>query len=274
MIDDVRRAMLDEDDPDYIDLHAATAVAAFHLDCPPTKKGLRALGMEHIRTPAKNVRFGVPYGRSAGAIARQCREQGAMVSERDAQKLIDGWHSRYRKGSLFLTRCEHRPHDPGWMTGPFYRHRRFPETNDRKVMSDMERQAKNFCIQNGVADAISIAIYNMVKYRDANKSEGDFRIVLQVHDALVMEVPIEHVPWVWDCVLPKCVTEGVLIRPLDLNGGDTILNGRPPYQFGIDKEIFVNWGDKLAWGENRDNLITAGLDPKYLPKAKPPKKAA
>lgn len=274
MIEDVRRAMLPEDHPDYQDLHAATAISAFHLDCPPTKEGLESIGMLHIRTPAKNVRFGVPYGRSAAAIARQCREQGAPVSERDAQALIDGWHSRYRQGSRFLARCELRPREQGWMYGPFRRLRRFPETTDRTVMSEMERQAKNFCIQNGVADAISIAIYNMVKYREANRSEGDFRIVLQIHDALVMEVPIEHVPWVWDKVLPACVVEGVAITPLDLDGRDNILNGRPPYHFGIDKELYVNWGEKLSWGENRDGLIKAGLDPKYLPKEKPPKKAA
>jgi uracil-DNA glycosylase family 4 len=273
MIDDVRRAMLPEDHPDFIDLHAATAIAAFHLDCPPTKEGLDAIGMLHIRTPAKNVRFGVPYGRSAAAIARQCREQGAPVSERDAQKLIDGWHARYVNGSRFLARCERRPVDPGWMAGPFKRLRRFPETSDHTVLEEMKRQAKNFTIQNGVADAISEAIYNIINYREANRSEGTFRIVLQIHDALLLEVPIEHVPWVWDRVLPLCMEERVPVTPLDLDGGDTILQGRPPYHFGIDRELYINWGEKLSWGTERENLLKAGLDRRYLPSAKKPKTA-
>jgi uracil-DNA glycosylase family 4 len=274
MIEDVRRNMLDEEDPSYVDLHAATAIAAFHLDCPPTKAGLEMLGLSHIRTPAKNVRFGVPYGRSAPAIARQCQEQGAPVSVADAQRLIDGWHSRYPSSSRFLTRCERRPHEPGWMSGPFRRFRRFSPTADRKIMADMERQAKNFCIQNGVADAISLAIYNLVKYRDANRSEGSFRIILQIHDALLLEVPVEHVPWVYDHVLPRCVVDGVGVTPLDLDGRDNILKGRPPYHFGIDKELYVNWGEKLDWGQSRDDLIRGGLDPRYLPREKPPQKVA
>jgi uracil-DNA glycosylase family 4 len=271
MIDDVRRAMLPEDHPDYIDLHVATAISAFRLDCPPTKQGLEDLGLLHLRTPAKNVRFGVPYGRSAGAIARQCREQGAPVSERDSQMLIDGWHARYRKGSAFLARCAARPRNQGWMAGPYLGYRRFPETSDQEVLKNMEREAQNFTIQNGVADMISLAIYNLRRYRDANQSEGTFRLVLQIHDALILEVPIAHVPWVFDCVLPACV-ESVEIIPRDLDGRDNILQGRPPYHFDLDKELYVNWGEKLAYGENRNNLIKAGLDPKYLPREKPSKK--
>jgi hypothetical protein len=135
----------------------------------------------------------------------------------------------------------------------------------------MEREAQNFTIQNGVADMISLAIYNLRRYRDANQSEGTFRLVLQIHDALILEVPIAHVPWVFDCVLPACV-ESVEIIPRDLDGRDNILQGRPPYHFDLDKELYVNWGEKLAYGENRNNLIKAGLDPKYLPREKPSKK--
>jgi hypothetical protein len=137
----------------------------------------------------------------------------------------------------------------------------------------MKRQAKNFTIQNGVADAISEAIYNIINYREANRSEGTFRIVLQIHDALLLEVPIEHVPWVWDRVLPLCMEERVPVTPLDLDGGDTILQGRPPYHFGIDRELYINWGEKLSWGTERENLLKAGLDRRYLPSAKKPKTA-
>lgn len=273
MIDDVRRAMLPKDHPDHIDLHAATAVAAFGLNCPPTKAGLESIGMEYIRTPAKNVRFGVPYGRSPAAIVRQCREQGAVVSLADSEALVDGWHARYRAGSRFLSRCAGRPHSPGWMSGPNLRHRRFQETSNTEVMAEQERQAKNFCIQNGVADAISLAIYNLVRYRDANPSEGTFRLVLQIHDALLVEVPIAHVPWVYDHVLPLCVCEQVSVTPRDLDGGDTILNGRPPYHFGIDRSVYINWGEELTRGPERDYVIGHGLDPKYLPKPKPSKAA-
>lgn len=244
MIEHVRRNILPEDHPDHYDIHSHTAVDTFQLPCPPTKKGLKDAGFSPLRVAAKNVNFGIPYGRSAEAIARQCKEEGVDVSEADCQRMIEGYFMRYPGTGRFLQECERRSQNERWIAGPFGRMRRFISTRDRSVIGEQQRQAKNFPIQNAVADAAWTAIYNFWEFKRRNYLTHHFKMCLQIHDALLFEVPIPELGEFLNNVMRPCMIDNVPIWPRYLD--NTPMNVAQPYHFGIDYEVQLNWGEDIT----------------------------
>ena len=143
MIEHVRRNALPEEHPDFFDMHSQTAVRVFQLRCAPTKKGLKDAGYKGMRVAAKNVNFGIPYGRSAEAISRQCREEGVEISVDDTQAIIDYYFQTYQRTAAFLAECRRRSQEERWLANPYRRLRRFIGTRDRGVIGEQERQAQN-----------------------------------------------------------------------------------------------------------------------------------
>ncbi len=243
MIEHVRRNLLPEHHPDHFDIHSHTAVDTFQLPCPPTKKGLKDGGFSALRVAAKNVNFGIPYGRSAEAIARQCKEEGVDVTEEDCQRMIEGYFMRYPGTAGFLENCENRSQNERWIAGPYGRLRRFISTRDRGVIGEQKRQAKNFPIQNAVADAVWTAIHNFWRFKQ-NNPEYNFRLALQIHDAILFEVPIVELERFFRNVLRRCMIDEVPIWPRYLN--NTPMHVTEPYHFGIDTKIQLNWGEDIS----------------------------
>lgn len=241
MTEDVRRNCLPEAHPDYFEIHSNTAVQAFRLDCPPTKDGLKSIGKKHLRVAAKNVNFGIPYGRGSVAICRQCKEEGTVVSVEEADELRQYYFTRYPRTEAFLAECRSRSQRIGWMRGAFGRFRRFPATDDRKIQGDQERQACNFPIQNLVADAVWEMLYQLMWYREQKKIP--FRLVLQIHDAVLFEVPLKYLEDLVLDVIPQCMSRSVPIYPCTLDGRP---RGDGPFYFGIDTELYINWGVELT----------------------------
>jgi uracil-DNA glycosylase family 4 len=242
MCDHVRRAQLPENHPDYYDIHSAVAVSAFRLDCEATKAGLKRIGKEHLRIAAKNVVFGYAYGRGAEAIARQAKEEGITISVDEAQALIDGLVAMYPMLPMFFASCRDRTKSPGWICNCFGRFRRFRTASDNKVEGEQGRQAMNFGIQSLVADAMSRALDHLYYRREAYGLH--YKIALQIHDAVLLECPIEEVEAVYDKVLPECMTDLVDVWPADLNGYP--LECEKAYHMGIDREIMLRWGEKVT----------------------------
>ena len=243
MIEHVRRNLLPENHPDHYDIHSQQAVKTFNLHgVAPTKSGLVSAGKKGLRIAAKNVNFGIPYGRGSEAIARQCKEEGVDVTADDCQRMIDAYFSSYPGTKSFLAECRARSQDPGWIVGPYGRFRRFVASNERSVRGEQERQAQNFPIQGGVADAVSIALSNFYNYRK-DHPDVDYKIALQIHDAIMLIVPIEHAERVYKEVIPKCMVDDVEFWPRRLDG--TLIEGAGPYRFGMDRDVFVHWGEKL-----------------------------
>ena len=241
LLEHVRRNQLPEDDPDYYDIHSHVAVSAFRLPCEPSKKGLKEYGREYLRILAKAVIFGLFYGRSARAIAEGAKSEGISVSEYEAQSIIDQIDEMYPELLPYFKRCEHRAGNPGWIANACRRFRRFPEAMDDEQLKRFGRQAKNFPIQSLVADAVSQAIYYLYKYR--NEWGLKAKIVLQVHDAIIMEVPFDEVNLVYTELFPKAMVESVPLYRADLDG--RIAEGSSPKFLGIDREIFEEWGKPL-----------------------------
>lgn len=241
MIEHVKRAQLPENHPDYYDIHSAIAVSAFRLPCPATKKGLASIGMAHLRVAAKNVVFGYMYGRSAPAIQRQAKEEGVDITVQEAQELINGLIRQYPSLPRYFNACRARVNDPGWTCNCFGRMRRFRSATDSKVAGEQERQSMNFGIQSLVADAMSRALDNLYSLRDSFGLH--YRILLQIHDAVLLEVPCQEAEAVYDKVLPYCMSDLVPIFPSDLNGMAT---SKQFYNLGIDIDVCVHWGVKLT----------------------------
>jgi DNA polymerase I-like protein with 3'-5' exonuclease and polymerase domains len=137
--------------------------------------------------------------------------------------MIDAYFTSYPRTKTFLAECRERSQSPGWIVGPYGRFRRFVSSKDRTVKGEQERQAQNFPIQGGVADAVSIALKNFYQYREEHP-EIDYKIGLQIHDAIVLIVPIEHAEHVYNVVVPKCMDVEFWPRRLD---GDLIAGAGP-----------------------------------------------
>lgn len=254
MIEHVRRNALPEDHPDFYDIHAQTACRVFNLDCPPTKKGLKDAGYKGMRVAAKNVNFGIPYGRGAEAISRQCREEGEDVSPADTQRIIDFYFSQYTCVEAFLAACRAAVGNPRFLCTAYHRYRRFIPSEDRQVRGDQERQAQNVLIQGGVADAVYWALDNFYYYRNTHP-DMEYKILLQMHDAVLFSVPYRCVNRFVRETLRECMVDGVPFWPCRPDG--TSLPVKEPYHFGIDHDISINWGDELS----EEEAVTLGIDP-------------
>jgi hypothetical protein len=110
------------------------------------------------------------------------------------------------------------------------------------VRGEQERQAQNFPIQGGVADAVSIALNNFYQYREQH-SDIDYKIALQIHDAIVLIVPLEHAERVYKEVIPYCMVDLVPFWPRQLDG--TLIPNAGPYHFGMSRDLFFHWGENL-----------------------------
>lgn len=253
MIEHVRRNMLPESDPDHYDIHSHAAVDAFRLTCEPTKGGLSAEGLSPLRIAAKAVNFGIPYGRSADAIARQCKEEGVTVSEADCQMMVDDYFRKYPGTAALLEECRRRSQEDKWLAGSFGRLRRFVSSRDRSVIGEQERQAQNFPIQNMVADAVWQAIYNFYAYRRQH-NDCDFGMLLPIHDALLFEVRVDQANYFVENILTKCMVDDVPIWPRRLDNVPIPVS--QPYHFGIDCDIQINWGEKLTKEQKTQMGIT------------------
>lgn len=243
-IEHIRRNLLPEDHPDHYDIHSQQAIRAFNLkDVVPTKQGMKEAGKKSLRVAAKNVNFGIPYGRGAEALARQCKEEGSDVGADTCQRMIDAYFDSYPKTKTFLAECRERSQNPGWIVGPYGRYRRFMPSTDRSVIGEQQRQAQNFPIQGGVADAVSLALCNFYEYRREHP-DIVYDIALQIHDAIVVITPFEHAERVYNEVIPTCMIARVPFFPRYLDGN--MIPVKEPYRFGSSRDVFIHWGEVIS----------------------------
>ncbi len=249
--------------PNYYDIHSNVAVLAFQLKCIPTKSGLESIGKVHFRTLAKNVIFGIAYGRQAKAIALQAKEQGINVTPHEAQLVIDAIFQMYSELPAFFEEAKSRARNEKWLCHCFGRFRRFPTTNDYKLEGEFERQAMNFPIQGMIASAVDRAIAYLVDIIERQGLQNDIRILLQIHDAVLVEARYEYVEYAQQ-LIQWAFVDMVEIWPTDLAGTP---RGDGPYRLGLDFEVADHWGEKFSY----EKAIEVGLDPKFAAKPKPPK---
>jgi len=136
------------------------------------------------RGRAKAVNFGIIYGSSAFGLAKQLG-----IAAAEAQETIDAYFERYRGVRRFLDRTIEEARERGYVSTHLGRRRHLPDlrSRNRSLRQAAERMAVNSVIQGTAADLIKKA---MVAVDAALESEGPpARMILQVHDELVFEVP-------------------------------------------------------------------------------------
>jgi DNA polymerase I-like protein with 3'-5' exonuclease and polymerase domains len=252
MLEHVRRNQLPENDPDYYDIHSHIAVAAFRLNCEPTKAGLKSIGKRYLRDIAKAIIFGLFYGRSPRAIAEGAKSEGILVSEEEAMAIVAHIREQYPFLLPFFDTCAARAENPRWLTNAFGRYRRFPTALDTEQLKRFERQAKNSPIQGTVADVVNRAADYLCYYRD--KWNLKTKLVLQIHDDIMLEVPDDEVKIVYEKLFPKAMVE---CAPIVVRGIDgTIPANAPVRRLGIDLTVSREWGipitDLSEWGISKN----------------------
>ncbi|WP_371381623.1 DNA polymerase I [Sporomusa aerivorans] len=161
------------------DIHTRTAAEVFGV----AMKDVTA----EMRARAKAVNFGIVYGISDYGLARDIG-----VSRKEAGYYIDSYFAKYQGVKRYIDEVVAGAHRDGYVTTLFGRRRHLPDINSSNFnqRSFAERTAMNTPIQGAAADIIKIA---MNKVYDALIAEGlRSRLLLQVHDELVLEVTAEE----------------------------------------------------------------------------------
>ena len=166
------------------------------------------------RRMAKVINFGIVYGLSAFGLA-----QRLGISREDAQAFIDAYFERYKGVRAWLDRTVEEARRNGLVRTLFGRIRPIPDINakDYAARQFAERIAVNSPIQGTAADIIKIA---MIRIRQALiKRELSSRILLQVHDELVLESPDAEVEEVQSIVRHEMENAVSLKVPLRIEMG-------------------------------------------------------
>lgn len=158
------------------DVHRATAAEIFGVT--PLEVG------PDQRRVAKSINFGLIYGMSAFGLARQ------LGLERSAaQTYIDRYFARYPGVAQYMEEARQMARDKGYVETAFGRRLWFPEIRSSQAMrrQGAERAAINAPMQGTAADLIKLAMVAVQDWLD--KSALQSKLVLQVHDELLLEVP-------------------------------------------------------------------------------------
>lgn len=162
------------------DVHLRTACEVFGVT--PEKV------TDELRRQAKTINFGIMYGMGPYGLA-----QRLGISQEEAQRFITAYFARYPKVNEYIFNTIAFAHKQGYVTTLFGRKRFIPElrSENRNLREFGERMAINTPIQGSAADLIKIA---MIRISDAIQKTGlQSKMILQIHDELVFEVPEEEV---------------------------------------------------------------------------------
>ncbi|MFH0768534.1 MAG: DNA polymerase I, partial [Chloroflexota bacterium] len=158
------------------DIHAATASRLFGVDTQQVTPDMRRV--------AKTVNFGVIYGMSGYGL-----EQATELSREEATQFITAYFEKYPGVKQYLESTRQQARDKGYVQTLLGRRRSIPEINsaNRIVREAAERMAINMPVQGTSADIIKVAMVNL--YREMQKRQLKSKMLLQVHDELLFEVP-------------------------------------------------------------------------------------
>jgi len=162
------------------DIHQATAAKVFNV---PLEEVTRIQ-----RGNAKTVNFGIVYGVSAFGLSQQ-----TDLNRTEAKELIDTYYATYPKLRNYIHEQVDFARDNGYVTTVLGRRRYLNDINSQNavVRGAAERNAVNAPIQGSAADIIKLA---MIAIQSKLESENwKAKMVLQVHDELVFDVPKEEV---------------------------------------------------------------------------------
>ncbi len=191
------------------DIHAATAAEVLGKD--------QATLTKDERNVAKMVNFGIIYGISAFGLS-----ENLDIPREEAAEYIETYLARFPLVQDFIQRTIEQAEEDGYVTTLFGRRRPVPElkASNRQTRSLGERLAVNSVMQGTAADVIKAAMVSI--HRRLREEGRSARLVLQVHDELLLEVPEPEVPAVRELVREEMCSAYPLDPPLavDIGSGD------------------------------------------------------
>ena len=180
------------------DVHQATAAEVFGA-------ALEAVTPDQRRL-AKTINFGLIYGMSAFGLARQLGiDRGA------AQRYVDRYFDRYPGVRRFMDETRTQAREQGYVETVFGRRLYLPDirSGNTQVRQYAERSAINAPMQGTAADIIKRAMIAVDAW--CREHTGQARLIMQVHDELVLEVPGEHLETAREAVR-TCMTSAATLR--------------------------------------------------------------
>ena len=193
-----------------VDIHRNTASQVFGVPFDEVSA--------ELRSAAKAVNFGIIYGKSDFGLAKDLD-----ISIARAKEYIDNYFARFPKIKGFMDHIVSDAEEKGYSTTIFGRRRYIPEIKSSNFVEKNRgiRAAMNAPIQGSAADIIKIA---MVNVHNRLEEEGlKSNLILQVHDELIVESPIEEVERV-RVLLKEEMENAVNLKvnlDVDLNVGDS-----------------------------------------------------
>ncbi|HEY3205658.1 MAG TPA: DNA polymerase, partial [Gaiellaceae bacterium] len=188
------------------DIHTATAAEVLGKD-PATLT-------HHDRSIAKMINFGIVYGISAYGLS-----ENLEIPREQAQEYIDAYLARFPHVQDFIERTIQQATEDGYVTSLLGRRRSVQEirASNRQTRGFGERIAVNFVMQGSNADIIKVAMVRIARrLRDEGRAA---RLVLQVHDELLLEVPEVELSGVRDLVREEMCGAYPLDPPLAVDVG-------------------------------------------------------
>ncbi len=174
------------------DIHTATASEVLGVDPAALTSAQRSI--------AKMINFGIVYGISAFGLS-----ENLEIPREEAQRYIDAYLARFPHVQDFIARTIEQAARDGYVTSLLGRRRLVPElrASNRQTRGFGERVAVNFVMQGSNADIIKVAMIRIAR-RLTEEGRGA-RLVLQVHDELLLEVPETEVSKVRELVRAEMV---------------------------------------------------------------------
>lgn len=184
------------------DIHTSTAMRVFGIEKPEDVTA-------NDRRNAKAVNFGIVYGISDFGLSNNLG-----IPRKQAKAYIDTYFERYSGIKAYMERVVREAKDKGYVETLFKRRRQLPDINSRQfnLRSFAERTAINSPIQGSAADILKIAMINLDQALVAGGFET--KMLLQVHDEIVLEVPSHELAAVKELVKETMESAVSLAVPL------------------------------------------------------------
>ena len=195
------------------DIHRQTAALIFDVPLEAVTKEMRAR--------AKTINFATIYGQGAHALSRQLK-----ITHAEAKEFIDRYFQRFHRVRAYLDSMVEFARQHGYVQTIFNRRRYIPELRERNfnIRAFGERTAANSPIQGSAADLIKVAMIHIHAALASRKLNS--RMLLQVHDELVFEVPGPELDELAELVKHEMEHAATLSVPLvvDLGVGENWLS--------------------------------------------------
>ena len=183
------------------DIHKQAASKVFNIPIDEVTK--------EQRSNAKAVNFGIVYGISDFGLGEQLH-----ISRKKAKQYIEQYLEKYSGIKKFMDNIVESAKENGYVETEFKRRRYIPELKSNNYMMRQfgQRVAMNTPIQGTAADIMKIAMINVLKELKQRKMKS--KIVLQVHDEMMIEAPLEEVDEVKEILKSKMENAVLLKVPL------------------------------------------------------------